>query len=69
MFGKCPKCGNEVRTVNITAVKAFDIRRELKAVTYNCPHSSCRAVLSVELDHVTAEDLATGERRRIGLNP
>jgi hypothetical protein len=63
--GTCPKCGKIISHAKIEAIDLSIGRTRYKGISYLCP--SCRAVLSVSLDHVAlVNDVAQAVARRLG---
>jgi hypothetical protein len=63
--GKCPKCD---KVVSYAKLESIDLKiggAGYKGISYVCP--SCRAVLSVSLDHIAlTTDIAEAVARRLG---
>lgn len=53
MLKKCPYCNQNILTVNIKTIPAYDESgRQWDWVTYTCPNFNCNAILSVWIDPV-----------------
>jgi hypothetical protein len=68
MFGKCPKCGNLVSSLNGESVDINAGKRSWKGATFSCP--SCNAVLGAGIDPIALKDSIVEEvTQELAKNP
>lgn len=56
MLKKCPYCNQNIITVNIKPIPAYnEFGTEWKWIAYTCPNVKCNAILSVWIDPIAIQ--------------